>query len=427
MDSLLDRNFIHLAGTTIRQQRPNFILRNLLQSLFVQIPFPHNQSKIFHLFSTAHKEQRSEFPFMIPWKKSFLLTLCFLLFASSFALAAGDDLTLRGIIISTHGGGRDWGRDEIVPTMRDIKQLGANWVAIHPYAGISADGTVSLRRSDTAEAPLYWTRPILEAHSLGLKISITPHLAYWRSGFQWAGDIEFKTEEEWTRFWTSYRQWILSLAKTCKDADAFVLGTELDKTLHYEHEWRDIIAEVRKVFKGPVTYGSNWSDYKRVPFWDALDVIGIQAYFPLSQKEKPNEKDLREGWKKQMAELRGFSTKHNRNIVFTELGYNQSYRAAAEPWDYNVDDEGARPLQEMCWRIAFEAIASEPCVVGSLLWKWFPLPRPFGHNFQLATQNIMPIIANAWKGTVPDIDFDQEAYDRWRQERRNRRQRSNQE
>ncbi|MBT3604191.1 MAG: hypothetical protein HOE48_04165 [Candidatus Latescibacteria bacterium] len=360
------------------------------------------------------------------FKKCILFTFYFLIF-TCLSIPAFDNTDVRGIIISTHGGGQDWGRDEMVPTMRDIKQLGANWVVIHPYAGISKDGTVSVRRFNESEAPIHWTRPIKEAHALGLKISITPHLAYWRSGFEWAGDIEFQTEKEWTHFWSTYRHWILTLATACKDADALVIGTELDKTLHHEKEWRTLIADVRKIFKGQLTYGSNWTDYQRVPFWDALDVIGIQAYFPVSKIENPTEQDIRSGWEKHIQTLRAYSIKHNRNIVFTELGYNQSYSAAAEPWGYRVDDEGARPLQEMCWRIAFEAIASEPRVLGSLLWKWFPLPRPFGRNFQLATQNIMPIIANAWKGSVPTINFDQEAYERWRQERRNRRRRSNNE
>ena len=40
------------------------------------------------------------------------------------------------------------------------------------------------------------------------------------------------------------------MAEACKDADAFVVGTELDKTLHREAEWRALIADVRKIYKG---------------------------------------------------------------------------------------------------------------------------------------------------------------------------------
>ena len=48
--------------------------------------------------------------------------------------------TVRGVTISTHTDGRDWAYDKMIPTMREIRDLGANWITIHPYAGIRADG-----------------------------------------------------------------------------------------------------------------------------------------------------------------------------------------------------------------------------------------------------------------------------------------------
>ena len=65
-----------------------------------------------------------------------------------------------------------------------------------------------------------------------------------------------------------------------------VVGTQLDRTLHFEDDWRLIIATVRRYFEGTLTYAANWTDYEKVPFWDALDVIGIQAYFPLLEDGK---------------------------------------------------------------------------------------------------------------------------------------------
>ena len=332
-----------------------------------------------------------------------------------------DGSIVRGVTISTHGGGQDWGQDVMVPTVRDIKTLGANWIATHPYGSVSRDGSVGRRRFGDGATPSHWTRPIEEAHAQGLKICIKPHLAYWRTGFSWRGDITFDTDEQWARFWDDYSAWILRLAEACSEADAFVVGTELDKTLHHEDQWRALIADVRKVYDGPITYAANWSDYRRVSFWDALDVIGIQGYFPITDEENPTEADIRAGWQRIVDELRDYSQEHNRNVVFTELGYNQSYIAAARPWDYRVDDEGARTVQELCWHAAFDAIDREPRIVGALLWKWFPHPRPIGRNFPLATPPIMRIIADAWQGDVPAIEFSQEDYERWRQERRRSR------
>ncbi len=309
---------------------------------------------------------------------------------------------IRGITISTHGSGQDWAHDVMVPTVRDIKALGANWIATHPYGSITRDGTVGVRRrGDGDNPPLHWTRPIAEAHAQGLKVCIKPHLAYWRSGFSWRGEITFDTEEQWGRFWSDYSAWILELATACSEADAFIIGTELDQTLQHEARWRALIADVRKVYDGPVTYAANWSDYRRVPFWDALDVIGIQGYFPVSEIENPKAQDIRDGWQRIVAELRAYGEQYDRNILFTELGYNQSYSTAAKPWDYGTDDDGARAIQELCWLTALDAISDEPRIVGALLWKWFPHPHPLGRNFQLATPPIMHIIADAWQGEVP--------------------------
>ena len=78
-----------------------------------------------------------------------------------------DDTEVRGITISTHGIGRDWGTDAIVPTLEDIRAVGANWVAVHPYASIRADGTLRWSAIDPADPPAHIVRPIREAHRLG--------------------------------------------------------------------------------------------------------------------------------------------------------------------------------------------------------------------------------------------------------------------
>ena len=326
--------------------------------------------------------------------------LVFLLLGTGWvgATPVGKEV-VQGVTISTHGGGRDWGEDGIVPTMVEIQEVGANRVLIHPYARIGSDGSVRFRDFDVANPPEYLVRPIREAHARGLSICIKPHLAYWRSPFAYRTEIVFEDPEHQARFWREYRVWILKLAEVCRAADGFVVGTELDRMLD-EEEWRSLIAEVRKVTNVPLTYAANWSDYQRVTFWDALDVIGIQAYFPLTDQVDPEEAEVRVGWARRMEELRGYAAGWNREILFTELGYNRSYRAAVEPWDYQVDGEDASRVQEMCLRVALEEISKEPRVVGAFLWKWFPHPRSVGRNFQLATPGLKRVIARVWSGKV---------------------------
>lgn len=311
--------------------------------------------------------------------------------------AAAESDKIRGITLSTHRSGQEWASDEIGPTLDDLRALGANWVAIHPYARIGEDGSVRFAAFDPGQPPPQLTRPIAEAHARGLKILVTPHLAYWGSPFSWRGEIEFDSEEEWQRFFDQYRRWLVAVAEACSGADALSLGNELDRTIAREREWREIIAAVRERTRAPLTYGANWSDYRNVPFWDAVDAIGIQAYFPLSETDDPSEDDLRRAWSERMAELRSFAVAHDKYLVFTELGYNRSWDAARRPWDYRVDGPEAGELQRRLTRVALEAIDREQRVVGVFLWKWFPRPRSMGRDFQLADPQMQQVIRTAWR------------------------------
>jgi len=303
---------------------------------------------------------------------------------------------VRGVTLSTHTDGRDWSQDGTVSAMRDMKDLGAGWVAIHPYAAIRGDGRIRFWPMDPENPPEWIARPIREAHAMGLKILIKPHLAYWGSRFSWRGEIAFATEDEWSRFWADYRTWIVAVAAASREADGFVVGTELDLTLHHEEQWRSIIADVRAVTDVPLTYAANWPAYTQVTFWDDLDVIGIQAYFPLTEHADPAPEEIDAGWERCMAELRDFSTAHDRKILFTELGYNRSLQAPVKPWAYAVDGKEAEGLQQRCLQAALRAVEEEPCVVGAFLWKWFPDPHPVGRNFQLATPELRRVIAEVW-------------------------------
>ncbi|MGD8395986.1 MAG: hypothetical protein PVF43_10975 [Candidatus Eiseniibacteriota bacterium] len=307
--------------------------------------------------------------------------------------------TVRGVIISTHIDGTDWGSDAMVSTMRDIRAVGANWVATHPYARIDADGSVRFRSFDPADPPDWIDRPIQEAHALGLHIMIKPHLAYWGSGFRWRGEIDFDDDAAWQRFWSGYERWIVGLARACRDADAFVVGTELRHTLDQEERWRRLIAAVREQTGAPLTYAANWDVYGSVGFWDALDAIGIQAYFPLTDTPDPDADTLVRAWEVVLGAIRQVADRHRLPVVFTELGYGRSLETAARPWTYADDGPVAADLQQRCMRAALEAVEREPRLVGAFLWKWFPNPHPVGRNFQLATPAMRRTIARVWLGT----------------------------
>ncbi len=223
----------------------------------------------------------------------------------AIAMAATDGSLraerVQGVVISCPSWGWEWGTDEMVATMRDLKEIGVSWVQIHPYIQIDREGSTSLRgMPEDGSAPEWLSRPIREAHALGLKIAIVPHVAGWRAGWSWRGDIAFESREGWRRFFESYEKSVVRLARHCRDADAFSVGSELDRTVAgHEREWRQIIAGARAETKAALTYGANWDGYRKIPFWDALDAISLSAYFPLvNHGRRPVAGELDAAWAK---------------------------------------------------------------------------------------------------------------------------------
>ena len=311
-----------------------------------------------------------------------------------------QDGAVLGMTVSCPTWGWEWGSDAMVDTLDELAGLGVNWVAIHPYGGIRNDGSIRFREIDAADPPDWLARPIREAHVRGMKILIKPHIAYWGSQWSWRGEIAFPSEETRGRFFADYERWIGQLAAASRGADAFAVGTELDKTIQHEAEWRRVVAKVRSHYEGPLTYAANWTDFQRVPFWDALDAVGIQAYFPIVTEEgedqgMPSPAQLDAGWRDVMRDVRALSERVGKPVVFTELGYNASSEAAATPWKYETGGEGAAEVQARCLEAAMRAMDGEPSVVGAFLWKWFPgraVPSDFSHQ----TPTMRSVIERNW-------------------------------
>jgi hypothetical protein len=312
--------------------------------------------------------------------------------------AAADAPAYRGIVVSCRRNGPgEWDGPGFPPLLDRLQTLGVNAVQVHPYARITRDGTVRYARAYTQSATL---TPLLTAADRGLAGFLKPHLAYWGSGFDWRGDITFTAETQWQRFFDSYTPYIVHQARCAQQGGAalFAVGTELDQTLHREQDWRDVIAAVRAVYDGPLTYAANWSHVEEVPFWDALDLVGVQAYFPLSDALPPSEADLVAGWTDVKQQMRDLSARVGKPIVFTELGYAVSEHAAMKPWDdARVGDRAAgEALKRRCLEVALAELQGEPWLAGVFLWKWFPDEREQSREFILQYDAMRAVIGGAW-------------------------------
>ncbi len=210
------------------------------------------------------------------------------------------------------------------------------------------------------------------AHARGIRVLLAPHV--WTHG-GWTGVIAMKSEEDWARWFASYRTFILhyaDLARAC-GIEALAVGMELGGTTGREREWREVIAEVRRHYGGRLVYGANWAeDLGHVRFWDALDWIGVQAYYPLSDRREPGVAELTAAWRKPLADLESISRRWGKPVVFTEVGYHSLDTAASRPWVWDLEGSCSPVTQARCYEALFRALEGAPAVRGVFVWKWNP-------------------------------------------------------
>ena len=288
---------------------------------------------------------------------------------------------------------------EMEKALDELKSLGVNSIAIHPYAKIGEDGHLFTGQGPTAETT-HISTPLRWARERGMSVMLTPHIAYWGTKFLWRGEINFATPEEWEIFFKDYEKWIVQMASLAEagHAPVFCMGLEYSFAQKFEERWRKMIGAVRSVYHGKLTYGANWNEYAEVKFWDALDYIGVLAYFPLTKTEDPSAAELTAAWEKRCAELDKFSQEKGKQFLFTEIGYNENARTAAEPWSFKTGGLHAAEIQARCIDVALRLPAKHPFLAGMFWWKWYPeIPHHETENYRLQTAAIKALIAKHWK------------------------------
>jgi hypothetical protein len=162
--------------------------------------------------------------------------------------------------------------------------------------------------------------------------------------------------------------------------EMYCIGTEMDNFVDKRPQfWQSLIQQVRKVYRGPLTYADNWGHYRQSPFWESLDYIGVDAYFPLSPEQHPSVAALENGWTKHLEELENFAAKHQKPILFTEIGYRSVDFTADKPWESYRESPENYALQADAYQAFFGKVWPQKWLAGVFFWKWF-LYEPHHHD-----------------------------------------------
>lgn len=214
---------------------------------------------------------------------------------------------------------------------------------------------------------------IREFHAQDISVMIKPQI--WIGHGIYTGKILMESEEDWVKLEENYREYIFAFAKLAKEenVEMFCIGTELKHFAEDRPEyWRELIQELRKNYFGKLTYAGNWDDFDKVNFWDNLDYIGIDAYFPIVNTEKSTLNQLINGWSPPKLKMDTLSSKFEKPILFTEYGYRSVSGCAIKPWDYSEAGKQDEKAQQLALKAFYEVFWDEENYIGGFLWKWYP-------------------------------------------------------
>ncbi|MBT8313834.1 MAG: glycoside hydrolase TIM-barrel-like domain-containing protein, partial [Maribacter sp.] len=261
--------------------------------------------------------------------------------------------------------------------VEEILNIHANHAAVMPFGFIreinSPDIIFDTERQWFGETKSGAKQYIEMLHKNGVEVMLKPQIWIWRGEF--TGTLKMDTESDWKALEVSYEKFILAYAELARETNTSILciGSELVQFVKNRPIfWKNIIKKIRTVYNGKLTYAANWDEYPRTTFWEDLDFIGIDAYFPLSDKRTPSVAELKNGWKKHKDRMIALSMEKDKPIIFTEYGYRSMDYTAKKPWLVDRNDEKVNlEGQVNAKKAIFEEFWNEDWFAGGYVWKWF--------------------------------------------------------
>lgn len=257
-----------------------------------------------------------------------------------------------------------WGGKKAQYSMERMKELGVNWTAIafaalqdHPQATV-----IRYREEPTVtDEEIRWA--VKEAHRLGLNVCLKPVVncrnGVWRAHICFF-DEEVPCEPGWSQWFASYTEFMLHYAHLAQELECemMCIGCEMVQSDKREKEWRELIAKVRKVYAGPLTYNCDKYQEDRITWWDAVDIMSSSGYYPIHD------------WPVQLSRIGKAVEKEGKPFFFMETGCPSRIGSSRIPNDWGLVGEPSEEEQDRYYEAMFAACSRTPWVRGFMLWDW---------------------------------------------------------
>lgn len=273
---------------------------------------------------------------------------------------------------------------EAAASMERLAALGGDWAAL-AFTVLQDSFSSTLIRPDYryTVTDKDVSAAVERLHSLGLKVCMKPMVncadGVWRANIFFP-EREIGDKDYWKEWFDSYTAFLCHYAEIAEDTgcEMFCVGCEMLGTEAKEDYWRNAIAEVRKLYHGPLVYNTNHGKEFGVKWWDALDYIGTSAYYGVGKVPGDSMDNMCAEWEKEKAKLAELSRLNGgKQIIFMEIGCRSARGCAMMPYDFShkefpYDEDEQANFYESCMTVMWD----EPWFGGFFWWDWYTkLPK----------------------------------------------------
>jgi hypothetical protein len=264
----------------------------------------------------------------------------------------------------------------------EARAMGATWVALTPFGrvadlsgtGVAFDFEAPFERNRRDVA-----RAIEMAHTRGLRVMLVPHL--WVESGEWRARIDPGSDAGWARWADSYGRFALAWAQVAETsrADMFSAGVELRSWVTTTHgpSFTRLLRELRRVYHGVLTYSANWDDVDQAVVLADVDVIGINAFYPLADVAGAPETSMVDRARAVRDKVHELAALWGKPVLFTEVGYTTRPDPALRPWEWPdamSDVKVDEAAQATAYRALIEPMLEEPSFAGFFVWRTYADP-----------------------------------------------------
>ncbi len=297
-----------------------------------------------------------------------------------------------------------WSLDALNNALESVSSFGAKRVTLVTFRYVDPlSGEITHESgSDLPDAPSdeLIKQVLIRGHALGLQMSLNPlvEMAHPKGiGHLWRGDMQLDGAARST-FFTAYRAYLLDMSALANDImiHRLYIGSELmqlsiDPTL--TADWLDLITSLRAnstsgsqvadgVYSLRLSYSANFSEYRDVTFWHALDEIAVSAYFPLATRKQalgpgaPSSDTIFLNWSRHLEALKQFGTKVGKPIAVSEWGLTPWDAATTVPWDVAPSSEPDPQEQLHAYAAILHSLSTNGRWLSEFnIWHWYVEPE----------------------------------------------------